>query len=229
MFELLIVDDERIVREQLKLLFESEGYHVCVASNGEKALERFAESKPDLVVMDVMMPKINGYAAAKKMHDIDSRIPIVFLTAKDSDADEMHAFGVGAHDFISKSTEGCLLLARVKRALERTVEIARDSLNDSAMIGEVKIDFDQKEVCFKDASTEHLTETENNLLKILYKADGSFVSAESIVSSLRGLGFSCVDNMLYVHMCNLRKKLGPVGAMIVCGRTRGYKLERNVK
>lgn len=227
MSELLIVDDERIVREQLKLLFESEGYSVRVASNGEIALIKFAQAKPDLVVMDVMMPKMNGYAAAKKIYEIDSKVPIIFLTAKDSDADEMHAFSVGAHDFISKSVEGCLLVARVRRALERTIEIAGDEVQDLAQIGELKIDFSLGAIYSKEKVIDHLTKTESDLLKLLYNANGAFLSVNSIISSLRGLGFACVDTMLYVHVCNLRKKLGACGSKVVCERARGYKLERN--
>lgn len=227
MSELLIVDDDRIVREQLKLLFESEGYVVRIASNGEKAITEFLETKPDLVLMDVMMPRMNGYAAAKRLHEIDNKVPIIFLTAKDSDADEMYAFSVGAHDFISKSVEGCLLVARVRRALERTIEISGDDDSDQVNIGELKVDFSLGTVHSKEKNVEYLTKTELDLLKLLYDAHGAYLSMNSIISSLRGLGFACIDTMLYVHICNLRKKLGANGVKIICERKQGYKLEYN--
>lgn len=226
MSELMIVDDERAIRENLKLLFEGEGYSVTTATNGAVAVAKFNERRPDAVLMDIMMPKMTGFAAAKRMHEIDKRVPIVFLTAKDSDADEVHALELGAHDFISKSVECGVLLARVKRALARTSELAGRESGEAgiSVIAGVEMNLTTGETTLPCRTVNRLTKTEVDLFQMLNASKGQFLSVDALISGLRGMGFACTDNMIHVHMCNLRKKLGPAGDMIVSERFRGYKL-----
>ena len=228
MAEILIVDDERIMRDNLRALFEGEGYKVCTAANGESAVGRFEERRPDLVLMDAMMPRMNGYAAVKRMREIDMRVPVVFLTAKDSDADEMHALALGAHDFISKSAECGVLLMRVKRALERTDETAgADGADDLVDVdGSVKAQLSTGAVIDRGRVVASLTPTESNILRELSQRRGSFISVDALIAALRGQVYSCEDNMLYAHISNLRRKLGAAGAKIGTERGRGYRLVR---
>ena len=228
MAEILIVDDERIMRDNLRALFEGEGYKVCTAANGEHAVERFEERRPDLVLMDAMMPKMNGYAAVKRMREIDRRVPVVFLTAKDSDADEMHALALGAHDFISKSAECGVLLMRVKRALERTDETAGPAdCDDEVDVGDgVSAALSAGVVMDRGRVVASLTPTESNILRELSRRRGAFISVDALIAALRGSGYSCEDNMLYAHISNLRRKLGAAGGRIGTERGRGYRLSR---
>lgn len=223
MAKLLIVDDERVIRENLKALFEDEGYEVVLAANGVKAVEKFVDEKPDLILMDVMMPRMSGFAAIKKIREIDERTPVVFLTAKDSDADEMHALALGAHDFISKSDECGVLLLRVRRALERTVEIVSAKCED-IVLGNVRIDSVSFAVTVNGREKARLTKTEFDFLKVLYLNRDKYIGGDELLQALRGEGYVCEDSMLYVHASNLRKKLSSSGARIENTRSLGYRL-----
>lgn len=223
--KLLIVEDERVIRENLKLLFEGESYEVATASNGEKGVERFADFRPDIILMDVMMPKMNGYAAIKKIREISPRTPVVFLTAKDSDADEMHALSLGAHDFVSKTSQCGVLLMRVKRALERTAE-ASVSANEDIVIGDVRIASATFLASSAKGEAERLTKTEFELLKALNARRGEYLQVENLIEILRGKGYVCEDAMVYVHMCNLRKKIPELSKLIKSARGRGYCLKK---
>ena len=111
MAEILLADDERAVREGLKAMLVGEGFSVRTARDGADALAKFAEKRPDAVLLDVMMPKMNGFMACRQMRELDSLVPVVFLTAKDSEADQVRGMGLGADDFISKSAGDEVLLA----------------------------------------------------------------------------------------------------------------------
>jgi two-component system response regulator VanR len=226
--KLLIVEDERVIRENLKLLFEGESYEVVVASNGEKGIEQFIKERPDLVLMDIMMPKMNGYAATKKIREISARTPVVFLTAKDSDADEIHALSLGAHDFVSKSSECGVLLMRVKRALERTIETS-GSASEDIVIGNVRIDATTYLTSPSKVSSERLTKTEFELLKVLNQHSGEYIAIETLIEILRGKGYVCEDAMVYAHIYNLRRKLPKISKLITSSRGRGYCLEKQTE
>ena len=228
MASLLIVDDERVMRDNLRALFEGEGHEVHISANGESAIDKFERFHPDLVLMDVMMPKMNGYAAVKRIREIDMRVPVVFLTAKDSDADEMLALSLGAHDFISKSEECGVLLMRIKRALERTAEAAsRPEGGEVVDIdGNVRVDLSTGEVTDHGKVVSCLTLTEANVLRELSRSRGSCISTDCLIAALRGQGYACEDGMLYVHVSNLRKKLGAGGDKVCNERGHGYRLVR---
>ena len=119
MAEILLADDERAVREGLKALLVGEGFSVRTARDGADAVAKFSEKRPDAVLLDVMMPKSNGFKACEEMRALDPLVPVVFLTAKDSEADQIRGMGLGADDFISKSAGEEVLLARLRRALAR--------------------------------------------------------------------------------------------------------------
>ena len=108
--EILLVDDERTVREGLKRLLESEGFAVRTARDGVDALAKLSDKRPDAVLLDVMMPKLNGFALCTELRKTDALLPVVFLTAKDSEADEIRGMGLGADDYVSKSAGEEVLL-----------------------------------------------------------------------------------------------------------------------
>ena len=118
--EILVAEDESAIREGLCALLESEGYTVRAAVDGEDALRLFRECRPDLVLLDVMMPKKNGYAVCSEIRSSDQDVPILFLTAKDGDSDELRGLTLGADDYISKTSSQPVLLARIAAVLNRT-------------------------------------------------------------------------------------------------------------
>ena len=226
MAEILIADDDRLIREGMKALFAGEGFSVRTARDGEDALKKFAESRPDLVLLDVMMPKANGFKACEEIRRLDRLVPIVFLTAKDSEADEVRGIGLGADDYVSKTAGEAVLVARVRRALERAAAIdAEVSPPRVLQLGAVTVDFDRLTVSGSGADGR-LTRTEADILQLLALRAGSPMTGDELIAALRGEGYACEDSMLYSHVSHLRRKLGPAGCLLANDRSTGYRLMR---
>ena len=227
--EILLADDERVFRNGMKLLLEAEGFAVRTARDGDEAVHRFAERRPDLVILDVMMPKVNGFCACEAIRRADRRVPVIFLTAKDAEVDQVRALGLGADDYVSKSAPESLLLARIRRAVERSRELSagRSADADGFMrLGRTSIDMRSLEVFVAGKPAGRLTKTEADILNILANERGRLFSTDELISALRGNGFACEDTMLYVHVSNLRRKLGPAASLLCNSRNAGYSLSR---
>ena len=227
MAEILVVDDERVLRDGIKAVLSGEGFEVRTARDGDEALKKIAEKRPDLVLLDVMMPKLNGFRCCERIREMDRILPVIFLTTKDAEADQVRGIGLGADDFVSKSASDAVLLARINRALERMSvigESVRSASGTTIALGTVSVDWKTFVVTEKGEEIACLTKTEADMLRFLAAHRGELVVADDIITELRGNGFACEDAMLYMHMCNLRKKLGSAGAMIVNKRGVGYIL-----
>ena len=227
MAEILVVDDERTLRDGIKAILSGEGFEVRTARDGDEALRKIAEKRPDLVLLDVMMPKMNGFRCCEKIRETDGLLPVVFLTAKDAEADQVRGIGLGADDFVSKAASDAVLLVRINRALERASAFgaaARRASGTVIALGGVTIDMKTLSVTEKDGEVARLTKTEADILKLLDEHRGELVVQDDIITELRGNGFACEDAMLYMHICNLRKKLGSASSMIVNKRGVGYRL-----
>lgn len=228
MRRILIVDDERALRTAMRALLIAEGFAVSLAKDGTEALGKFRDEGADLVLLDVLMPKMNGFRTCEEIRKIDKRVPVVFLTAKDSEADQVRGIGLGADDYISKGAGGEVLMARVRRALTR-VEAIEESLSTKMLprridLGRVAINFEDSTVESVDGTVVRLTKTEGDFLRILAVNHGKVVPEEDIIMALRGAGFACGDNLLYSHASNLRKKLGVAASLLVRDHGRGYRL-----
>ena len=227
MAEILIVDDERTIREGMKMALMSEGFAVRTARDGDDALKKIREHKPDLVLLDVMMPRMNGFVACESIRREDKLLPVIFLTAKDTEADQVRGIGLGADDYISKDCGDAMMLARIKRALARSSAIGESVRRASGMmivLGAVSVDMKAFAVLEKGEEIARLTKTEADILKLLDSHRGELVVQDDIIANLRGRGFACEDTMLYMHISNLRKKLGSASSMIVNKRGVGYRL-----
>lgn len=226
MMEILIVDDERVLREGLKNLLMGEGYAVRTARGGDEALEKIAERRPDLVLLDVMMPKLNGFRCCDEIRKSDALLPIVFLTAKDSEADQVRGLGLGADDYISKDAGEQVLLARIARALARAGTMAASTARraeDAVRMGRVSVDRTSFVVSIDGKKVTRLTRSEADIFDLLYRNRPRTFTIDGIVSALRGEGFACEDTLVYSHVWNLRRKLGPAAEMIACTRGIGYR------
>ena len=229
MAEILVVDDERIVRDGLKARLQGEGFAVRTARDGADALAKIAERRPDLVLLDVMMPRMNGFRVCEEVRRTDAALPIVFLTASASDGDQVRAIGLGGDDYVSKSAPDAILLARIGRALERVAAIAAcgsQQRGSVVRLGKVTVDMRTLSVSEGGRETARLTKTEADILALLDAANGKPLSIDAIIAKLRGDGFSCEDAMVYVHVGNLRRKLGSAASMVVNHRSEGYVLVR---
>ena len=227
MAEILIVDDERVIREGLKATLQGEGFSVRTARDGEDALRKISEQRPDLVLLDVMMPKMNGFCVCEEIRRTEKLLPVVFLTAKDSEADQVRGLGLGADDYVSKDAGEAVLLARICRALQRAdlVDKKIESCTAAAIrLGRVTVDTKALEISDARGVIGHLTKTEAGILKLLDTARGRYFTVEEIVENLRGKGFACEDGIVYSHVYNLRQKLGPVADLLTSSRHGGYCL-----
>ena len=225
--EILIVDDERAIREGLRGILLGEGFEVRTAHDGGDALRKIAERRPDLVLLDVMMPKVNGFRCCEEIRKGDALLPVVFLTAKDSDADQVRGIGLGADDYVSKEADGSVLLARINRALARADDVRsalKGRLGQPIRLGSVAVDVRALSVSDKGVEIASMTRTEADILALLDSERGRYFTLDEIVAGLRGEGFVCSDSVVYSHISNLRKKLGRAGDMISSGRGAGYAL-----
>ena len=228
MAEILVVDDERIVRDGLKARLQGEGFAVRTARDGADALAKIEERRPDLAFLDVMMPKMNGFRVCEEVRRTDGALPIVFLTAGASDGDQVRAIGLGGDDYVSKSAPDAVLLVRINRALDRVGAIAaggsQQQRGSVVRLGKVTVDLRTLSVSEGGRETARLKKTEADILALLDAANGKPLSIDAIISKLRGDGFSCEDAMVYVHVGNLRRKLGSAAGMVVNHRSEGYVL-----
>ena len=227
MAEILVVDDERVLRNGIRSLLSGEGFAVRTARDGDEALKKIAEKRPDLVLLDVMMPKMNGFRCCERIRETDRILPVIFLTAKDAEADQVRGIGFGADDFVSKSASDAVLLARINRALERLSALGDASRRVSGTtiaLGDVSVDMRSFVVMEKGKEISRLTRTEADILKLFDSRRGEPVLSDDIITELRGNGFACEDTMLYMHISNLRKKLGAAADFIVTRHGFGYGL-----
>jgi two-component system phosphate regulon response regulator PhoB len=221
--EILIVDDERAIRAGLRALLKTEGFAVRTARNGDEALAAFAQRRPDCVLLDVMMPGLNGFAVCEQMRRSDALVPIVFLTAKEEETDQVRAFGLGADDYIFKTAGEAELLARLRRALERAATFRQAASGArTARLGVLTVEFDALTVT-GGAEETRLTKTEADFLWLLATERGRLYTYGEILDVLRGGGVTTTA-VLQTHMSRLKRKLGRAGEMIFNERGLGYKL-----
>lgn len=225
MAEILTVEDDRVIRNGICRLLTSEGYAVREAKNGKEALAAIAAKRPDLVLLDVMMPDLNGFRVCEQIRQVDDLLPIIFLTAKDSEIDRIRGIGFGADDYLSKDASEALILTCIERALQRAARIVRTSaaqVKGAIRIGAVIVDPRSLTVIENGNEVEHLTRTEVDILQILAASRGKAFTKDEIIDALRGKGYACEDTMLYMHISRLRRKLGTAGDFIDCVRGAGY-------
>lgn len=222
--DILIADDSRMIRLGYKSLFENAGYSVRTARDGAEALRKFSERRPDLVVLDVMMPGVNGPAACVEMRQLDPLVPILFVTAMPSDVGAVTSLGYGADDYIDKAKSKEELLARVAAALRRqsAVKTARGELR----VGAMTFDCVNGVVSSSDGTSAELTKSESALLRLLASDRGRVFTFDELFAALRGEGCRGDDNAMRCIAKHLKAKLGAAGELIVNVRGVGYKLLR---
>lgn len=226
MEEILIVDDEATVRKSFAALFVSEGYAVRTARDGVDALAKFSERRPDLVLLDVMMPKKNGIAACEEIRKADPLVPILFFTAMPSDVSLVRGLGLGADDYIDKARSPEEFVARVKSALRRAKTMAvADDIRTVTSRG-VEINFDTFVVSGKGIRTR-LTKGEADFLWLLNSTPGKVFSYDEIFDVLRGRDYVGDTHALQIMVNKMRNKLGPAGDCIVNERGLGYAFKQD--
>lgn len=203
---ILIADDDPNIRRLIAELMASEGYKVLAAEDGEEAMRVCKEEHPDLIILDIIMPKVDGMEVCRRLRD-ETAAPIIFLTAKDDITDLVSGLAIGGDDYITKPFKGAELIARVKAALRRA-DMVRDSTEkeEYVSIGGLEIDRRRREVSLDDRPIE-LTQTEFDLLWLLASHRGTVFSRKDIVKALWGYEDPGISRAIDTHIARLRKKI----------------------
>lgn len=215
---LLVVDDEVDIREILQFNLENEGYNVDLAESAEKA-SAMLPGDYKLILLDVMMGGISGFKFADQLRKAGNNIPIIFLTAKDTENDMLTAFSIGGDDYISKPFSIKEVIARVKSILRRTV--GDQPQTNEVRVGSLIIDLDSKVVAV-DGEKIELTKTEYNILVLLVENEGRIYSRSDILEKAWDNNGIVLERTVDVHIARLRKKIGRYGDNIVNRTGYGY-------
>lgn len=221
----LAVDDEESILELLEYNLSREGYTVTTVTTGEEAIEVARSKLPDVVILDLMLPGVDGLEVCRILkRDLKtSHIPIVMLTAKSEEADIVAGLELGADDYVTKPFSPRVLLARVKAVLRRKA-VAADKEASVIKRGGLIIDSSRYEVTVKGKTIE-LTSTEFRLLRYLAARPGRVFTRHQIMDSVRGDDYVATDRSVDVQIAGLRKKLGPQGDLIETVRGVGYRFK----
>jgi two-component system response regulator AdeR len=222
---ILVVDDEPKVVAIVKSYLTREGFQVSEARDGREALAAFRESPPDLIVLDIMLPQINGLAVLHEVRHA-SKVPVILLTARSEDEDKLAGLELGADDYVTKPFSPRELVARIKAVLRRS-QGETEKPNARVRLGELVLDQERHEVSCHGKAVS-LTPTEFRLLTALAASPGRVLSREQLLD--RGLGqeSEAYDRTVDAHIKNLRHKMGQgASCRITTVQGVGYKLEDN--
>lgn len=205
MTKILVADDEMLYQHLLRVNLEKEGYEVVAASNGEEALDLVTSRHPDLVILDIMMPKLDGISTCERIRQF-SNVPIIMLTARSEEQDRVRGLNVGADDYIVKPFSATELVARVRAVLRRAKNSEGGTSNRYFEHGNLKIDFARAEV-WKDGKPIYLSATEYRLLIQFAHHMGQVMTAEELLVAIWGPSYREDKEILWVSIARLRQKL----------------------
>ena len=217
--DIIIADDERVIRQSVAALLEASGFAVRAAKDGEEALRLYRERRPDLMLLDVMMPKGNGYEVCEAIRKTDVGTPVLFLTALDSDRDELRGLDVGADIYIPKTVSDEVLLARIAAAIRRR---RHDEPTGDFDFADWHVDPSKLSMRWKDGGTVSLGEREVALLRWFAQHPGEVFSRDFLFTRFWGASFEGNDSTLSIAIMRLREKLGDSASGLKSVRGSGY-------
>lgn len=229
MYTILVCDDDKEIVDAIQIYLNTEGYNVIKAYNGHEALQIVKEREVHLILLDIMMPMMDGIRATMKLRESNNIIPIILLTAKSEDCDKVLGLNIGADDYITKPFNPLEMIARVKSALRRYTQLGSLSENKNIYSsGGLVIDDEAKEVTV-DGESIKLTPIEYNLLKLLVKNKGKVFSISEIYEQIWNEPSYGADNIVAVHIRHIREKIeinskDPKYLKVAWGI--GYKVEK---
>lgn len=224
---ILIVDDERNIVEALRYNLDREGFETLVAFDGISGLEQARSHIPDLIILDWMLPGLDGLEVCRRLSadDATRHIPIILLTVRSDETDKVLGLEMGADDYVTKPFSTRELVARVKATLRRQVASAAPR-SETLTVGELRVDWPRHRATLNGTAVE-LTSKEFNLLKALAEANGRVLDREQLLGQVWGyenavaVGTRTVD----LHVSQLRKKLPPLAHRLVTVKNAGYRLD----
>lgn len=224
MADILLAEDDPDVRKWVAVALESEGYAVRTAPDGEAALQALRACRPDLLVLDVMMPRKDGLEVCRVVRAADPGLPVLMLTARNSEKDKLAGFGVGADDYVTKPFSMNELFARVAALLRRGALLPSAPTADSFALGTLRLDCGRMALVAADGTTTGLAARECALLRLLAEHSDEVLPRERLLNELWGVSFYGNTRTLDQHVALLRRKLGAEAARLETVRNVGYRL-----
>ncbi|HEX8684491.1 MAG TPA: response regulator transcription factor [Ardenticatenaceae bacterium] len=225
----LIVDDDLPSVKMNSYLLREEGYEVATASNGMEALQLLEDEPVDLIVLDVMMPMMDGHETLRQLRE-QYDLPVIFLSAKGETVDKVRGLELGADDYLAKPFEPAELLARVKSVMRRSDIFSKADSNTLLQLGDLRLDPVSNRVYLKDGTYEELTPIEFRLLHALMRNVGRTLTHDQLLNAVWGYDYDGYSNQVAVYIRRLRAKIEPDPAnpiYLVTVRGMGYKFERS--
>lgn len=227
--KILVVDDEPKVCDLIKAYLEKDGYEVILAGDGRSAVEKARALKPDLIVLDLNLPEMDGLEVFRTVRAV-SDIPVIMVTARDDEVDKIVGLQLGADDYMAKPFSPRELAARVTAVLRRYSEGTRAS--SRLLTGDLLVDFDRYEVKYR-GEVVNLTSAEFKLLAVMAKNPGRVFTRLQLMDAAFGETYEGYDRTIDAHIKNLRQKLNAIGGEdenpVVTVRGIGYKLEQKIE
>jgi two-component system OmpR family response regulator len=223
---ILVVEDEPILREIIKDYFLNEGCRVLEAGDGKQALVQFSDNDIDLMILDIMLPELDGWSVCRRVRKV-SDVPIIMLTARVDEDDTLLGFELGVDDYVTKPYSPPVLLARAKRLLDSHSRINKLAVPDEILhIQGIRIHFPSRTVSI-DGENASLTHTEFEILAYLMHNQGNVISRELLIQKIWGYEYDGDDRTINTHIRNLRTKLDHKSHLILTIVRAGYKFEGN--
>jgi DNA-binding response OmpR family regulator len=204
--EILIIEDDRAMVRGLQENLEFEGHTVDVVMRGDEALARLGEIRPDLLILDVMLPGMSGFEICRRLRLRDKRLPVLLLTARNEQVDKVMGLDLGADDYLTKPFELSELLARVRALLRRAGNERDAHLPNDLTLGDITIDF-ERYVATRGGVPAHLTPKEFAVLRHLAAADGAAVRRDLLIERVWGNDVNVTNRTVDTHILSLRQKL----------------------
>ena len=204
---ILVIEDDHKVAYIVRLYLEKNGYQVMTAADGRQGLERARGWKPDLIVLDLLLPEVNGLEVCRTLRQ-ESDVPIIMLTAMTTEQDKLNGLDLGADDYVTKPFSPSELAARVRAVLRRSVEDSIYRGPPEVERGEIKVNFQQHRVEVKGQPIQ-LTPTEFRILAVLAREPGRVFSRSQLLDRALGHDFEGFERTVDVHVLNLRRKIEP--------------------
>jgi two-component system KDP operon response regulator KdpE len=201
----LIVDDEHAIRRFLRASLAAHGYTVYEAATGEEALQTVVAARPDIVILDLGLPDIDGIEVTKRLREW-SATPVIILSVRNDEAEKIHALDAGADDYLTKPFGVGELLARIRVALRKSLPAEEGQQTPSYFLGQIKVDFERR-IVFRGQEEVHLTPIEYKLLSVLLKHRGKVVTHRQLLKEVWGPSYVEQNAYVRIFILNLRRKL----------------------
>lgn len=224
-YKILVADDEKEIRELLRLYLENSGYMVLEAEDGQQALQVFRSEKVDLCILDIMMPKLDGYRVLQEIRK-ESNVPVMILSAKDADSEKILGLNLGADDYMAKPFNPLEAVARVNSNIRRFYSLGTSPATETLKVKDLELDIDACELR-KEGRAIELTTIEYKIMELFMKHPGKVFTKQQIYEYGWGESFIVSDNNIMVCISKLRDKLDEdPSKYIKTIRGLGYRLEK---